>query len=127
MRFTALKLTAAVLIAALSAPAFAATCQNTASYDRWLDTFKKDAIAQAISPQIIAAASPDMTFDQAILRRDRGQAVFGQTFLQFSDRMVAGFRMQHGANKMKQYAPIFARIEKEYGVPAPVLTAFWGL
>jgi lytic murein transglycosylase len=28
---------------------------------------------------------------------------------------------------MKKHAGLFARIEKTYGVPAPVLTAFWGL
>ncbi len=28
---------------------------------------------------------------------------------------------------MKQYAATFARIEQEYGVPAPVIVAIWGL
>ena len=37
-----------------------------------------------------------MTFDPAIVRRDHGQAVFNQTFLQFSDRMVGGGRIPNG-------------------------------
>ncbi len=53
--------------------------------------------------------------------------VFQQTFLQFSDRMIAGARIPNGLAKIKQHAALFARIEKQYGVPAPVLTAFWGL
>src|ERR1041385_2692132 len=101
MRFTALKFTASLPISALAGPAFAATCQNTGSFDAWLAAFKKDAVAQGISPQVVAAASPDMTFDQAIVRRDRGQAVFGQTFLQFSDRMVANFRMQNRSEERR--------------------------
>ena len=68
-----------------------------------------------------------MTFDPAIVRRDHGQAVFNQTFLQFSDRMVGGCRIPHGANEDQQHATLFAHIEKKYGVPAPVLIAFWGL
>jgi lytic murein transglycosylase len=68
-----------------------------------------------------------MTFDQAIIRRDHGQAVFNQTFLQFSDRMVGGGRIPTGLAKIKQHAALFARIEQKYGVPAQVLTAFWGL
>ncbi len=68
-----------------------------------------------------------MTFDQAIIRRDHGQAVFNQTFLQFSDRMVGGPRIPNGLAKIKQHAALFAQVEKKYGVPAPVLTAFWGL
>ena len=68
-----------------------------------------------------------MTFDQAIIRRDHGQAVFNQTFLQFSDRMVGGGRIPNGLAKIKQHAALFARVEEKYGVPAQVLTAFWGL
>jgi lytic murein transglycosylase len=128
MRKTALKLALVLLGAVLAGPALAASCQNTnGSYEHWLETFKKDAAAAGISPKVIAAAAPSMTFDAAIIRRDHGQAVFNQTFLQFSDRMVGGARIPNGLAKIKQHAALFARIEKQYGVPAPVLTAFWGL
>ena len=104
-----------------------ARCRNTGNFDRWLEQFKKDARAQGISAGVIAEASPSMTFDPSIIRRDNGQAVFNQTFLQFSDRMVGGARIPNGQRKMQQYASVFREIEKKYGVPAPVLTAFWGL
>ena len=127
MRKTVLKVAAAALGAVLAGPALAASCQNTGSYEAWLAQFKKDATAQGISSKVIADASPSLTFDPAIIRRDHGQAVFNQTFLQFSDRMVGGARIPNGLAKMKQHAALFAQVEKEYGVPAPVLTAFWGL
>ncbi|MBV9348373.1 MAG: lytic murein transglycosylase [Pseudolabrys sp.] len=131
MVFPILARVSAVLLVGvtLSAPAFGATtaCKNTQNFDSWLDAFKKDALAQGISPQILASATPDLTFDPAIIRRDRGQGVFQQPFLQFSDRMLAGYRMQNGQLMMKRHASLFARIEREYGVPPPVLTAFWGL
>jgi lytic murein transglycosylase len=127
MRKAALKVAAAMLGVVLAGQAQAATCHNTGSYERWLEDFKKDAAAQGISPRVIAEASPSMTFDAAIIRRDHGQAVFAQTFLQFSDRMVGGARIPSGLAKIKQHAALFAQVEKKYGVPAPVLTAFWGL
>jgi len=128
MRNTALKLAAAMLGVVLAGPALAAvTCQNTGSYERWLETFKKDAAAQGISARVIAEAAPHMTFDPAIVRRDHAQSVFNQTFLQFSDRMVGGARISTGQAKIKQHAALFAKIEEKYGVPAPVLVAFWGL
>lgn len=127
MRLTILALTGLVLGTSLIEPAEAATCRNTGSYERWLEDFKKEAVAQGISARVVAAAAPSMTFDQAIIRRDHGQAVFNQTFLQFSDRMVGGGRIPNGLAKIKQHAALFARIEEKYGVPAPVLTAFWGL
>jgi lytic murein transglycosylase len=102
-------------------------CQNTANFDRWLEQFKKDARAAGISPRVIAEASPYMIFDPVVVKRDGGQGVFQQTFLQFSDRMVGGARIPNGQRKMQQYASLFRDIEKKYGVPAPVLVAFWGL
>ena len=110
---------------ALGGAASAATCRTSGSYEHWLEDFKKEAVAQGISPRVVAAAAPSMTFDPAIIRRDHGQAVFNQTFLQFSDRMVGGARIPNGLAKIKQHAALFARIEQKYGVPAPVLTAFW--
>jgi lytic murein transglycosylase len=131
MRKAALKWAAialgTVLGAVVAGPALAAACHNTGSYEQWLAQFKKDAAAAGISQKVIAAAAPSMTFDAAIIRRDHGQAVFQQTFLQFSDRMVGGGRIPNGLAKIKQHAALFARVEKQYGVPAPVLTAFWGL
>ena len=127
MRKTALKWAAIAIGALLAGPALAASCHNTGSYEPWLAQFKKDAAAQGISPRVIAAASPSMTFDPAIVRRDHGQAVFNQTFLQFSDRMVGGGRIPNAQAKIKQHAALFAAVEKKYGVPAPVLVAFWGL
>ena len=127
MRKTASRIAAAMFGLLLAGQADAAPCQKDMSFERWLDAFKKEAVAQGISPAVIAAASSSMTFDPAIIKRDRGQGVFQQTFLQFSDRMVGGYRMPTAMKKMKQYADLFARVEKKYGVPAPVLTAFWGL
>ena len=127
MRKMALKLAAAALGCLLAGQAMAASCRNTGSYERWLETFKKEAAAQGISPRVIAAATPSMTFDPVIIRRDHGQGVFQQTFMKFADRMVGGGRIPSGRNKIKQHAALFREVEKKYGVPAEVITAFWGL
>ena len=127
MRKTTWKLAHVLLGSLLAGPALAATCQNTGSFERWLADFKKEAIAQGISPQVIAAASPHMTFEQRIVNKDRAQGVFNQSFLKFSDRMIANPRMQNGQKKMQDNAALFAKVDKEFGVPAPILTAFWGL
>ena len=129
MRKTALLMAIGACCAVLAQPALAAPrCHNNvADFDRWLEAFKREALSQGISPQILAEAAPDLTFDPAIIRRDQGQAVFNLTFLQFSDRLISKNRMENGEAALKKNAAIFARVEKEYGVPAPVLTAFWGL
>jgi lytic murein transglycosylase len=128
MRKSALILAAVVWGAVLAGPVMAATCVNTnGSYESWLAAFKKDAAAAGISTKVIADATPHMTFDPGIIKRDHGQSVFQQTFIQFSDRMIGGPRIPNGQAKMKQHAALFEKVEKQYGVPAPVLVAFWGL
>jgi lytic murein transglycosylase len=111
----------------LAGAALAVPCRSSGPYDKWLADFEREAMAQGISQQTIAAAAPYLTYDQRIVNIDRGQRVFTQTFLEFSDRMAAAYRIQRGAALIKTYAPVFERIDKQFGVPAPVIVAFWGL
>lgn len=110
-----------------SGPAYAQRCNHTQSFDAWLETFRGEAAASGISRRAIAAGLDGVSYDQAIVNKDRAQGVFAQSFLQFSGRMIAPYRLQTGAQRIQKYKPIFTRIENEFGVPAPVLVAFWGL
>src|SRR5690348_1324474 len=118
---------ALLLAGSLASPAAAASCRNTGRFDSWLAQFRQEALAQGISQHAITAAAPYMTYDQRIVNIDRGQRIFQQSFLEFSDHMLAGYRLTRGAALIKRYAPIFAKIERQFGVPAPVIVAFWGL
>jgi len=97
------------------------------SFDRFLADLKQQALAAGVSQQALAEASPDLVYDHGIVNRDRGQRVFGQAFIEFSNRMAASYRMQQGQAKIKAHAAAFARAEKEFGVPPAVIAAFWGL
>jgi lytic murein transglycosylase len=117
-----------VLLQGLCAPAQAAArCRNTGSFERWLEGFKQEAAAQGISQRAISAALDGVSFDPAIIRRDSGQGVFTQSFLQFAGRMAGGGRYQHGLKQLKAHAALLSRIEQRFGVPPPVVVALWGL
>jgi len=120
---------AAILFGAplFGAPARAAPCRSGGPYDKWLADFEHEAMAQGVSQQTIATAAAYLTYDQRIVNIDRGQRVFTQTFLEFSDRMAAAYRIQRGVALIKTYAPVFERIDKQFGVPSAVIVAFWGL
>ena len=110
-----------------AAPLHAQSCNPTQSFERWLEDFKREAANAGVSRATIASVLGSVTFDPAIVRKDRGQGVFAQTFLQFSGRMVSADRMKRGAEQLNRYQDTFARIEKQYGVPGPVIVGFWGL
>jgi lytic murein transglycosylase len=105
----------------------AAPCRTGGPYEAWLAAFEHEAIAGGVSQRTVAEVAPYLTYDQRIVNIDSGQRVFTQTFLEFSDRMAAAYRIQTGAAKIKTYAQIFSRIDQQYGVPAPVIVAFWAL
>jgi len=103
------------------------SCHKEPTFGAWLAGVRAEAIAGGLSRSAVDAALATVKFDPEIVRKDRAQGVFTQDFLTFAGRMVAAYRMKDGAAGMAKYAATFARIEKTYGVPAPVLTAFWGL
>ncbi|MBZ0217665.1 MAG: lytic murein transglycosylase, partial [Fimbriimonadaceae bacterium] len=117
---------ALLLTISFSGTSFAA-CQNTGNFQNWLTDFKKEAVAQGISQRTVSAALDGVSLDPNVIRSDRSQGVFSQTFLTFSDRMVSNYRLQNGAKHIKNMSSTFARIEREFGVPAPVIVAFWAL
>ncbi len=122
----ALALIALALISiAFCGPSRAASCGG--DFNAWLADFKGEAAAQGISQRAIAAALDGVTDDPVTLTRDRSQRVFTQTFEQFSGRMISPDRLRKGPALLAQHAATFARIERQFGVPGPVLTAIWGL
>jgi lytic murein transglycosylase len=88
---------------------------------------KAEAVASGIPEAAVDEALAGARIDQKVLGMDRGQGVFRQTFLEFSKRTVSQARLDIGRKKMKDYAEYFAKAEADYGVPAPVITAFWAL
>ncbi len=114
----------ALFCSAMTSPGVAA-CGG--DFDAWLTDFKGEAAGQGISQKVIAAALDGVTEDPATLTRDRSQKVFTQTFEQFSGRMISADRMRKGPTLMAKNAAMFDRIEQQFGVPAPILVAIWGL
>jgi lytic murein transglycosylase len=115
----------ALWLGSLMTPAIAgAPCGG--DFGEWLEGVKQEAAAQGISQRTIQAGLSGLTYDPNIIARDHAQGVFRQSFEQFSGRMVPP-RLSKGAKLLKQYAPVFSRIEQQFGVPGAVIVAIWGL
>jgi len=74
------------------------------------------------------SAFAGVTQDAAVLAFDRRQrATFHRTFEQYArDRVTAG-RINKGKQMLARHAALLARVERQFGVPAPVIVAIWGL
>jgi lytic murein transglycosylase len=103
-------------------------CQNTSGpFDRWFATFKAEAIKRGVRAETINSALQGVTLDQNIIRIDRGQQFFAQPFLDFQQKLATPGRVSSGQNQIRRHAGTFQRAEAEFGVPAPIITAFWAL
>ncbi|MER8502981.1 MULTISPECIES: peptidoglycan-binding protein [unclassified Mesorhizobium] len=115
-------LLAALLLSAV--PAAAQQCGG--DFEAW----KQGVAAEARAAGVGAAgldALENATLDEKALARDRAQGVFTQTFIEFSNRMISSHRLKQGAANLQKHAEVFARADREYGVQAPVIAAFWAL
>ncbi|WP_246658455.1 lytic murein transglycosylase [Rhizobium sp. FKY42] len=93
----------------------------------FLKDVKAEAIAKGVPAEAADKALAGAQIDPKVLARDRAQGVFRQTFLEFSQRTVSQARLDIGRQKLKQMAPVFDRVEKEFGVAPGVVTAFWAM
>ncbi|WP_019171480.1 lytic murein transglycosylase [Pseudaminobacter salicylatoxidans] len=118
------KALAAALALFVASPALAQECGG--DFTDWKSAMHSEAEAAGVGAKGLAALD-QAEIDPKVLQRDRAQGVFSQTFAEFSGRMISDYRLKHGAANLKKYADVFARAEQEYGVPGPVIAAFWAL
>ena len=126
MRPIASRLACVILLLGCMATPAAAAAPCGGDFGAWLEGVKQEAASQGISDAAIQASLTGVTSDPTVIARDHSQGVFRQSFEQFSGRMVPP-RLARGAKLLAQNGALFARIEKQFGVPGAVIVAIWGL
>lgn len=128
IRSTAARLAAAGVMLALAAGSAAAQqCGNDASgFSGWLESYKRTAASQGVGSRGLAALD-GVTYDPNVVRLDRSQRSFKLSFEQFYARRVSSSLLSRGQRLMQTHAGTLSRIERQYGVPAPILVSIWGL
>ncbi len=100
---------------------------SDAGFAVWLDAAREDAAKRGIAPATISQALGGLTLNQRIIEADGRQPEFSNTFTRYLNSLVSERRVANGRAMMQQHAPLLARLEREYGVPARFLVAFWGM
>ena len=111
-------------VAVSAGPLRAAPCGG--DFNAWRDTFQREAVEKGVSEQTVGSALADVTPDPKVLSLDRNQRVFRQSFEEFSEGRIAG-RLQKAQRMLIQYGSFLGRIEEQFGVPALIVVAIWGL
>ncbi|QFS81320.1 Membrane-bound lytic murein transglycosylase B precursor [Roseivivax sp. THAF40] len=96
-------------------------------FERWIRDFRATARAAGISDRTFDAAFAGARFDPKIVDRDRNQNEFTKTIWDYLDTAVSDARVANGRKALAAQKSVLAGIEAEYGVPAEIVTAIWGL
>jgi membrane-bound lytic murein transglycosylase B len=117
-----------VLAAAMAGWSATARAQaNKAPFEQWVAAFRARAHARGISDatytRIMSTIKPDTT----VFELNRYQPEFKEQLWQYLNRRVSDWRITTGKEKAEEYAPLFARIEKDYGVDRGIMLGLWGI
>ncbi|MEE4174529.1 MAG: lytic murein transglycosylase [Xanthomonadales bacterium] len=82
---------------------------------------------QGRSPETVDELIPSLVQQPRVLELDRQQPEFMQTFGRYLSIRVTDSRIAAGREKLAANRALLEAIQRKYGVPAPVLVAFWGL
>lgn len=118
---------ALLLLGASSSIAMAQGAACGGDFSAFIQGVRSEAIGRGLSEAGVDRALASVRQDPKVLQRDRAQGVFQQAWLQFQGRMVNKNRLANGKQRMQQYASVFREVEAQTGVPAAVITSFWGL
>src|SRR5438477_2344752 len=96
-------------------------------FAQWIETFRARALAKGVSDATYSRVMGGLKPDTTVFTEIRSQPEFNQQLWQYLNRRVSDWRIQTGQERAKTYAPLFARIEKDFGVDRAVILGLWGI
>jgi membrane-bound lytic murein transglycosylase B len=115
---------AAVLLSSCP-PAFAQ--QDDPAFGSCLAALGERARQEGVEGSVIAAVLENTTRLERVIDLDRSQPEFTRTFADYYLNRVTDRRVAQGRALYEKYHDLLTRLQREYGVPAQYLLAFWGL
>jgi len=118
------------LTSALVAPLASAAAQAQSPqmpFAQWVESFRAKALAKGISDATYTRVMTGVKPDESVFEQLRNQPEFNQQLWQYINRRVSDWRIQAGQERLKEYGPLLARIEKDFGVERGVILGLWGI
>ncbi|MEQ8857563.1 MAG: lytic murein transglycosylase [Pseudomonadales bacterium] len=131
------KLLPLLLLTTISGPCALGAPDGEAGTDSETDTaqdfaacivdLKTEALAAGVSAAVVDQVLDAVTRVDRVIELDRAQPEFTQTFTDYYNRRVTAQRVARGREMLAEHRALLERIQRETGVPAHYLVAFWGL
>jgi len=109
---------------AFGGPSLAA---QSPAFARWVAGFRTRAIRRGISEATYNRVMGTLTPDTSVYEQQRAQPEFTEQVWQYINRRCSDWRVITGKERAKEYASLFERLEKDYGVDRYTLLGLWGM
>src|SRR5215468_1686912 len=97
------------------------------SFGAWREAFRHRAAARGVSEATYRRVMDGVKPDTSVYSEIRSQPEFNEALWQYVNRRVSDWRIITGKARAQDYAPLLARIEREYGVDRFTMLAVWGV
>lgn len=103
------------------------TASAKQSFDAWLDGFKARAAKEGVSQSTLTIALANLSPSDRVIELDRNQPSSKWTFAKYREKIVHPDRIRKGRDMYKKHYNALKKTEAEYGVPAEIIVALWGI
>ena len=97
------------------------------SFEAYLAKVRSDAVAQGIRSKTVDVAFAELAPDPRVIKFDRRQPEFVQTFEEYLTARVSEARVSQAQRYYEDKRSVLSEIADRYGVDPEYLIAFWGL
>jgi membrane-bound lytic murein transglycosylase B len=97
------------------------------SFDIWLTALRAEALAHGITQQTVDEALGAIEPIPVVVQRDRTQAELTLTLDQYLRRRLTATFVRTARAAFNTHRPLLRQVETQFGVPANVVVAIWGL
>ena len=96
-------------------------------FDQWVADFRARALARGVSDATYTRVMHGLKPDTTVFKELHNQPEFNEQLWQYLNRRVSDWRIVTGKQAAKDYAPLLARIEQDFGVERSVMLGVWGV
>ena len=96
-------------------------------FQSWLQDLRTEALREGVRGATLKAALAEIELLPRVIELDQKQPERTTTFAQYADRVLPLTRVSKGRALMQKHRDDLTDIADEYGVPAKVIVALWGM
>lgn len=119
--------TALLSAAGAALPTLSFAQKASQPFDQWVADFRPRALARGISGATYDSVMNGLKPDMGVFALQQSQPEFKEQLWQYLNRRVSEWRIVTGRERAREYAPLLAKLEQDFGVSRGILLGLWGM